>query len=155
MLWTLHKWWRTCFRFIPIELLVLLSDHMNTLWMEQNGRYFTGGILNFIFLNKNCCDLIQISLRSYWHLRQHWFRLWFVAEQLVRHYIVLSMYRGHLSSYNSRSFIIVIVVLCAISYHITANLWWPSLLIGLCVSRSCWINAELVKPCYIGIEIDV
>ena len=41
-------------------LLVLLTDHTNTLRMEQNGRYFAD-VLNFIFLNENCCNFIDIQ----------------------------------------------------------------------------------------------
>ena len=107
---------------IHINRFISIADIINTLWTEQHGRYLTDGILNFIFLNKNCYYLIQITQRSNWQLRQHWFRLWFDAEQLVRHYIALSIYRGHFSSYNLQSFSIVIVVLCAISYHI-AYIW--------------------------------
>ena len=33
--------------------------YVNTLRTEQNGRYFAD-VLNFIFLNENCCNFIQI-----------------------------------------------------------------------------------------------
>ena len=62
---------------------------INTLRLSQNGRHFTEDTFKCIFLNENVSNSIKISLKLDLFLRaqltifQHWFRLWFGADQAM------------------------------------------------------------------------